>query len=343
MIMNIDVEWIHSLSGLDCWMTSLAAALRKQPGRVHVRSHNRVFRYLPCLSRAAGLGDILYTNSWEGAFLNRGRTKPMVVTEQLVVHDPLYGPVKTRSQKLFHGMVRSWERQSFRHAAGITAPSDYVRNRLREVFDVDSEVIPNGIDLDLFRPARSEEIAETGSIHRPQRTVLLFAGNATPRKGWPLLVSLMRALGDDFLLRAAVGWRSARGTMPENVSLVRRCPREELPSFYRGGDIFVFPSRLEGFGLAVAEAMACGLPVVASSSSSLPELIVDGKGGFLCEPDNPGDFLEKVRRLARNRSMREDFGRFNRERCRDRFDLKIAARRHRSYFESVSEAPGSRL
>ena len=63
---------------------------------------------------------------------------------------------------------------------------------------------------------------------------------------------------------------------------------------YQQSDILFFPTLREGFGLVVAEAMACGLPVVTTDCSSLPELIDHGKGGYLCEPNNLEDMIGRI-------------------------------------------------
>jgi glycosyltransferase involved in cell wall biosynthesis len=91
---------------------------------------------------------------------------------------------------------------------------------------------------------------------------------------------------------------------------------------YNACDIFLTPSRLEGFGLSVAEAMACGKPVVATNCSSLPELVEDNKGGFLCRVDNLNDFSEKIRYLGENEEERRNMGVFNRERVNQLFTIE---------------------
>ena len=68
----------------------------------------------------------------------------------------------------------------------------------------------------------------------------------------------------------------------------------EKAEHFNLADVFVFPSAMEGFGLAVAEAMSSGLPVVASNRGSIPELVVDGEGGFVCDPAGPAPFVEKL-------------------------------------------------
>jgi glycosyltransferase involved in cell wall biosynthesis len=71
---------------------------------------------------------------------------------------------------------------------------------------------------------------------------------------------------------------------------------------------------MEGFGLAVAEAMASGLPVVASDRGSIPELLVDGEGGFLCDPERPELLVDRLHRLLGDAPLRAKLGAANAER-----------------------------
>ena len=71
-----------------------------------------------------------------------------------------------------------------------------------------------------------------------------------------------------------------------------------MADIYRDFDALLFPTRLEGLSLAAIEAQACGLPVLATQGSSLPEVVVDGKTGLLCSQDDPADFATAARQLA---------------------------------------------
>ena len=91
-------------------------------------------------------------------------------------------------------------------------------------------------------------------------------------------------------------------------------PEAEKAEHFNLADVFVFPSAMEGFGLAVGEAMSSGLPVVASDRGSIPELLVDGEGGFLCDPARPAQFVEALLRLLRDAPLRAKQGAANVER-----------------------------
>ena len=80
--------------------------------------------------------------------------------------------------------------------------------------------------------------------------------------------------------------------MQEQVILTGFIPEDDLPSLYKAADALVFPSLYEGFGYPPLEAMACGTPVIASNTSSLPEVV--GNAGLLFDPRDPQDIAEKI-------------------------------------------------
>ena len=109
---------------------------------------------------------------------------------------------------------------------------------------------------------------------------------------------------------------------------------------YRQADVLLFPSRLEGFGYAVAEAMACGVPVVASNTSSLPELVDDGETGRLCVPEDPGSFVQAVRELAGDPQRRVSMGVAARARAVERFSLRRMASEYQGLLDSIRVTTG---
>jgi glycosyltransferase involved in cell wall biosynthesis len=81
-------------------------------------------------------------------------------------------------------------------------------------------------------------------------------------------------------------------------------PYDQLPWWYNAAELFIFPSRYEGFGLPPLEAMACGTPVIASTASSLPEVV--GDAGLLVEPDDVDGLAEAMIRLLDNADLLGD-------------------------------------
>jgi glycosyltransferase involved in cell wall biosynthesis len=89
----------------------------------------------------------------------------------------------------------------------------------------------------------------------------------------------------------------------ERMRIVGFVPREELPLFFNAADVFVFPSRYEGFGLPVLEALACGCPTVTTNTSSIPE--VAGDAALLVSPDDVPGLGDAIRSVLSNSDLRE--------------------------------------
>jgi len=97
----------------------------------------------------------------------------------------------------------------------------------------------------------------------------------------------------------------------------------------------LFPTVREGFPLVVAEAMASGLPIVATNCSSLPELVDEGRGGFLCEQGDARAFAQKINLLAESVELRREMGTYNRAKVERQFKLETMVREYRSLFNEV--------
>jgi glycosyltransferase involved in cell wall biosynthesis len=225
-----------------------------------------------------------------------------VATVHHVVHDPAFAPYKSRWQALYH---RAWvlplERRILRGAARVVAVSEFTGRQAASVFGIRTvDVIPNWIDSRLFRPGEGDRTVP----HTPFR--LLFVGNPSRRKGADLLPRIAAQLGRGFELRFTGGLKRLRGVgrLPSNMTPLGPVDgREGMAQVYREHDALVFPSRLEGFGLAAAEAQACGLPVVATRGAALPEVVQHGVGGLLCPQDDVGAFAAACRLLAQDHGL----------------------------------------
>ena len=167
--------------------------------------------------------------------------------------------------------------------------------------------------------------------------VLLFTGNLLRRKGSDLLPDIMRALGPDYLLLTC-GMRGTQQLPIENCLNLDPVPNDRMFEIYSLSDALLFPTRLEGFGLCVAEAMACGQPVVSTRCSALPELVSSGENGFLCTMDNVSEIVEKIRWLREHPAERQAMGEAGRQRIVDHFSLQQMTNSYIALYRELLDA-----
>ncbi len=153
----------------------------------------------------------------------------------------------------------------------------------------------------------------------------LFVSTLEPRKNLTgLFRGFARAVAQGYpghlVLVGRWGWRTeaaqeelARSPVRERILHLDYLPRASLTAVLQHAEMLLMPSWLEGFGLPVVEAMACGVPVVVSRTSSLPE--VAGNAGLTVDPGEPGELAQAILRLATNAKLREELARKGRERA----------------------------
>lgn len=320
--MNILFPLAKAGSGSDIFTYNLVSGLNNSSIHADIQYLPNWSDLFPPLMRRfckpAGF-DIIHANSWNGYAFNG--LKPILLTAHSAVGLPELKKYQTRSQRLYYQFVSGREKKSITHADAVCCVSNFVAQYLEKIYGFsDGKVIYNGIDLDFFTP-KDDSLKDKWENNNDICT-LFFAGNQRIMKGYDLLPKIMKELGEGFQLKIATGLRSKNKTInQDHIHELGLINPNNMPNIYRSAEIYLFPSRLEGFGLSVAEAMACGKPVVATNCSSLPELVIDGKGGFLCEMDNIKDFAESVRIIAEDASLRREMGRFNRERAIKNFSL----------------------
>jgi glycosyltransferase involved in cell wall biosynthesis len=208
----------------------------------------------------------------------------------------------------------------------LVVGSEFARRQLAAELGARTEhvsVVPYGVDARFVpRPARA---ALRARYELGEGPVVLFFGGLKARKNLPLLLDVWARVapahpaarlliaGGGPLLDTLRRLAERRG-LAASVRFSGYVPEAEKVDHFTLADVFVFPSAMEGFGLAVAEAMACGVPVVASDRGSIPELLVDGEGGFVCDPERPEIFVERLGRLLADAPLRAKLGAANAER-----------------------------
>jgi glycosyltransferase involved in cell wall biosynthesis len=177
---------------------------------------------------------------------------------------------------------------------------------------------------------------------RPQHDVveLFSVGRLVPKKGFDILISACAQLRDhgfDFKCRIVgdgplqdhLAHLIDETRLHDEVELVGSLPSTEIKAYYERADIFVLPCLIEddgnrdGIPNVIAEAMAMELPVVSSRISGIPELVADGKTGFLNEQRDVDGVVEKLSLLIRDQAKRLEMGAAGRERVKSIFDSKV--------------------
>ena len=171
-----------------------------------------------------------------------------------------------------------------------------------------------GVGLDAPETATTVRVKD-GKTLTTDGPYLLGLGTVEPRKDLPTLVrafaSLAAELPHRLVLAGLAGWGAgalaaevAASGVAERILLAGYVPEADKAALFTGADVFAYPSRYEGFGLPVLEAMACGTPAVTTTGGSLPE--VAGDAAALVEPGDAGALAAAVAKLAADPAARRD-------------------------------------
>lgn len=187
----------------------------------------------------------------------------------------------------------------YRHATKVIAVSRALSKKIKLQFGVEAEVIPNVVDLAIFS-------LDNSTVKRDGELRIVSAGNLIPSKQHDLTISTFSDLLCDFpsIHLTICGSGSDYGKLSNminelnlrsHVTLIGHIPREKLARLFHNSSFFVLPSRFETFGLVYAEAMAAGLPVIATKCGGPEDIIIDCEEGLLIEVDDR-DALEAAMR-----------------------------------------------
>lgn len=200
-------------------------------------------------------------------------------------------------------------------------------------------VIPNAVDV-----AAAPTADMNGSTAR-----LVTVGRLKAPKDYSTLARAYAALPSGSFEALIVGDGPDRPQVESELVRLRLAnavrllgERTDVPELLAGSDVFVLSSASEGLPLSVAEAMAAGLPVVASAVGGVPELVVDGETGFLVPPGEPERLAEAVEPLLSDPALRRQMGRSGRARAEELFDLTAFRRAHVELYRRQLEKRGLR-
>ena len=271
---------------------------------------------------------------------------PTVVT----IHDVTFFTDPERYTATSARSLKSATMTAARQATRLIVPSNATRDELVRMLDMGPakiDVAYHGVDHDLFhRPSPEQVTHVTARLGLRGKPYVAFLGSLTPRKNAPAVVrGWSTAVADlenppALVLGGGGGWSEeldeAVAAVPPNLRLVRPgyLPFADLPGFLGGALVVAAPSRGEGFGLAVLEAMACGAPVLTTNRTSLPE--VGGGAVAYTEPDG-GSIARALRALLDDPQRRTALGEAGYARAKE-FTWEASAAAHAASYKRAAES-----
>lgn len=199
----------------------------------------------------------------------------------------------------------SW-RLALKRTDILTGLSNYLLERARRLgYRGESFLIPNGVDVKKFENSNYQFKNSTDTLITTSRLVKKNAvGDIIEALKFLAQNIKLKVIGIGRLeskLRAQV----KKLGLENRVEFVGAIPNAELPKYLHEADIFIRPSLSEGQGISFLEAMAAGLPVIATPVGGIPDFLKDGETGLFCEVNNPASIAKQVKRLIEDENLRQ--------------------------------------
>ena len=241
-----------------------------------------------------------------GLLYSKVKKKPLVITYHSD-NNLNYGPFLRKSVLLFYN--KSVLDEILSHAKAIITPSLRILENSQTLKPYAHKIvqIPNGVENSVFDiPNSKEECRKTLNLSTTG-FIILFVGALTKSKGLQILIKTMpqiiKAVPETKLIIAGEGYhREKLEQLASNLGVDKHVQfvgllRKSLPLYMKSSDVFTLPSFQENFPVAILEAMAAGIPVIASRVGGIKDIITDGKTGLLLEPGDVDGLTEAILRI----------------------------------------------
>jgi glycosyltransferase involved in cell wall biosynthesis len=291
------------------------------------------------------------------ALRERGVKKPFIQTVHGVLADEYVQSLQMGSLSLRAKLANlvMWrlskiEGASAKSASLLVTVSKYSSGKMVQFYGVDEKkirVVPNGVDIDRFKPSKVDAKLKR-QIGLDSKLCVLFVGRLIPRKGLSFLVEAAKHIVEEFEqtlfvvvgdgpLKSGLRARLEKMNLSRNFNFLGDVNESVLPALYNCADVFVLPSIQEGQGIALLEAQASGKPVVAFDVGGVREAVRDKETGFLMKPDS-SQLAEAVMKLLSNYSVREKMGSKGREFVSDNFSWDVCAQKMLMVYREAAAA-----
>ncbi len=247
----------------------------------------------------------------------------------------------------------SWlERRAIRKATALSSCSSFLAGEVQTKMGVNTpiSVIPNGIDLELFDRQERLDVAAKYGLPR-DKPIIFFAGRMERRKGIHLCGEVVSQVLRDHDAAFVFAGQDLFGYMENtllpslssqqlkgSVHYLGKLGLDEVRSFVNAADIFLLPSLWENLPYSCLEAMAAGRAIVASAQGGVPELIQHGQNGLLAAAGDAESFVQAIRMLLNDKSLRCRLGRAARDTVRQQFTDTRVAQLSVDFYSNVIDA-----
>ncbi len=242
------------------------------------------------------------------------------------------------------GFIKKLKKKCIEKAVAVTCVSKYLKTEIEKISpDTQVKVLSMGVDLSNFgRENRKENF-----FNQEDKKVVLFVGRLAEKKGVRYLIEAMNDIENAKLVIAGDGTlrqelEELAKTVNADIEFIGSVTHNQLKTIYASADVFVMPSvtgkdgDIEGLGLVMLEAMSSGLPVVASRSGGITDVIIDGENGLLCEEKNSRELSLKISQLLNDSDLNERIAKAGFETAQ-RYDYKEIAKAYKELIDKVGD------
>ena len=261
--------------------------------------------------------DIIITQMWFANTVGRIAARWVGAQDRVLAFEQnVYDKLKLKSWKQFFvdRYLQGWCRK-------IAAASGAIRDSLLRSGIDGRRVVVIYDSVTIARMTDAEPSPIRGDLGIEGKFVYLFVGRLVHQKGVDVLLNAFAQQESGVLL--IVGQGEERASLESQVQALGIASRvfflgvrHDIPSLMKAADCFVLASRLEGLGIVLIEAMACGLPIVATGVDGIPEAVEHGKNGILVPSEDPAALAAALREIRENSDMRKSMGMKGAERAR---------------------------
>lgn len=262
-----------------------------------------------------------------------------------------YGYFDRLAKNILGPLQALYLKKFFARSGSVITPSNFAKGRLQGLGARNITVVPNCVDLERFLPDGQNEV--NGGTEGRRR--IIYVGRMSLEKKVDGLLKAFQLMRDPSLELLLVGdgpqsnyLRSLATSLGlQNVRFAGTVSDSVLPSLYSSSTVFATASDTENLPVTVLEAMASGMPVMAVAAGGTPELVIDGKSGFLAKPNDPEDFAQKLKMMLGDEELLRRFGHSSRN-LAENYSVQSVCRRLESVYRKATitwrrEAPANRF